>query len=199
MEKILRKKILNMKILVAGNKEYGLAKAIYEKYPDATFLSRTTGYDLKDHSVRVGVAKMSLEYDVFLSVSTLGGFAQTRLIEEIMKVWWITNHSGYLIALGSSADTPVKGTSWVYPAEKKALRAYCRQQGQAIAGDTPPNWKVTYLATGNLHTPNQDKKLPDTPKLDTSYVAETVDWLINQPKHINITELCLDRIQINAV
>ena len=184
-----------MKILVVGNKHYGQAQAIHKLYPDATFLSRSTGYNLQEHSVRVDIAKMSLDYDVFISVSTLSGFAQTKLVEEIMKLWWITNHPGYLIAFGSSADTPVKGTSWVYPAEKKALRAYCRQQGQAIAGDTPPNWKVTYLSPGNLHTPKQDEKMPETPKLDTDYVASVIDWLISQPKNINISELCLDRIQ----
>jgi NADP-dependent 3-hydroxy acid dehydrogenase YdfG len=183
-----------IKILVAGNKNYGLAKAIYKLYPNATFLSRSTGYNLNDHQVRVDVAKMTMNYDVFISVSCLGGFNQIKLVEEVMKLWWITNHNGYLIALGSSADTPVKGTVWSYPAEKKALRAYCRQQSQAVSGDTPPNWKMTYIAPGNLHTPKQDDKLPDTPKLETDYVAEVIDWLIKQPKNINISELCLDRI-----
>jgi len=184
-----------MKILVAGNKNYGLTKAIYNLHPEATYLSRSTGYDLTDSFIQSTVAKMSLEYDVFISVSCLQKFNQVRLIEEIMNQWWKQNHTGYLIALGSSADTPVKGTKWSYPVEKKALRAYCRQQGQAIASETPPNWRVTYLSPGNMHTPNQDIKMPKIPKLDTAYVAEVIDWLIQQPTHINISELCLDRIQ----
>ena len=184
-----------IKILVAGNKSYGLAKAIYELYPNATFLSRNTGYNLYEKETRQKVAEMSLDYDVFISVSCLGQFAQTILVETVMNLWWKQNHHGYLIALGSSADTPVKGTKWGYPAEKKALRAYCRQQGQAAASDTPPNWRVTYLSPGNMHTPNQDIKIPNTLKLDTAYVASVIDWLINQPKNVNISELCLDRIQ----
>jgi NAD(P)-dependent dehydrogenase (short-subunit alcohol dehydrogenase family) len=185
-----------IKILVAGNKNYGLAKAIYELYPHATFLSRSTGYNLYEKENRQKTAEMSLEYDVFISVSCLEQFAQTMLVEAVMNQWWKENHKGYLIAIGSSADTPVKGTKWAYPAEKKALRAYCRQQGQAIASDTPPNWRVTYLSPGNMHTPNQDIKMPTTLKLDTSYVAGVIQWLVNQPKNINISELCLDRIQV---
>lgn len=184
-----------MKILVAGNKNYGLAKAIYKLYPDATFLSRSSGYNLGKYEVREQVAQMSLDYDVVLLVSALGEFKQTLLAEFIATQWVRTDHTGYLIALGSSADTPVKGTKRTYPAEKKALRAYMRQLSQAASSDTPPNWKTTYLSPGNMHTPRQDEKMPETPKLDTVYVAGVIDWLINQPKNINISELCLDRIQ----
>lgn len=184
-----------MKILVAGNKNYGLAKSIYKLYPNATFLSRSSGYNLYEKETRQKVAEMSLDYDVFISVSCLGQYAQSILIETVMNSWWKENHSGYLIALGSSADTPVKGTKWGYPAEKKALRAYTRQLSQAVSSDTPPNCKTTYLSPGNMHTPKQDEKMPDTPKLDTEYVASIIDWLIKQPANINISELCLDRIQ----
>ena len=184
-----------MKILVAGNKEYGLAKAIAKQYSDATFLSRSSGYNLGKHEVRQQVAEMSLEYDVVLLVSALGEFKQTLLAESIANQWVKENHNGYLIALGSSADTPVKGSKWSYPVEKKALRAYMRQLSQAVSSDTPPNWKTTYLSPGNMHTPNQDEKMPDTLKLDVDYVAQIINWLILQPSNINISELCLDRIQ----
>lgn len=184
-----------MKILIAGNKHYGLANSLYKLYPDATFLSRSSGYNLGKAEVRQQVAEMSIEYDVFLSISCLGQFAQTLLVEEVINYWWRENHTGYLIALGSSADTPVKGTKWSYPVEKKALRLYCRQLSQAVSSETPPNWKVTYLSPGNMHTPRQDQKMPLVSKLDTKYVANIIKWLIEQPDNINISELCLDKIQ----
>lgn len=182
-------------ILVAGNNNYGLAKSLHDLYPTAKFLSRSSGYNLGKHEVRNDVALMSLEYDVVLLVSALGEFKQTLLAETIVKQWVENDHNGYLIVLGSSADTPVKGTAWVYPAEKKALRAYTRQLSQAVSSDNPPKWRTTYLSPGNMHTPKQDEKMPNTPKLDTEYVANIIDWLIKQPADINISELCLDRIQ----
>ena len=70
-----------------------------------------------------------------------------------------------------------------------------RQLSQAVSSETPPAWKTTYISPGNLHTPRQDEKMPNTPKLSTDYVAEIIKWLIDQPQDINISEFCLDKIQ----
>ena len=82
----------------------------------------------------------------------------------------------------------------MYPAEKKALRAYCRQLSQISAGENDCKLKITYLSPGNIHTPNQDEKMPGTLKLEPAYIASTIKWLIDQPDSINLSELCLDRI-----
>ena len=183
-------------MLVIGNKQYGLAESIAKLYPDAEYYSRTTGYNLGKRDVREHVAEKSLEYDIVILCSALGDFSQVMLAEAIAKQWFENNHKGYLIAVGSSADTPVKGSKWIYPVEKRALRAYMRQLSQAVSRDTPPNWKTTYIAPGNMHTPRQDEKMPGIPKLETSYVSQVIKWLIDQPASVNISELCLDRIQI---
>jgi NADP-dependent 3-hydroxy acid dehydrogenase YdfG len=182
-------------MLIIGNKEYGLAKSIASIYPDANFLSRTSGYNLGKRDVRELVAKESLDHNVVMLISALGDFSQVLLAEAIAKEWVKNNHNGYLLAIGSSADTGVKGSKWIYPVEKKALRNYMRQLSQGVSSDNPPAFKTTYLSPGNLHTPRQDEKMPDTPKLDTDYVAGLLKWLIEQPHDINISELCLDRIQ----
>lgn len=184
-----------MKIMVAGNKNYGLAAGIFKLFPDAVFLSRSTGYDLLDESVQHQVAQSSLEYDVFLSISCLYNFQQLSLVKKVTDKWIENEHNGYMIALGSSADTPVKGNNKIYPVEKRALRAYLRQLSQICGCEQPPNFKITYLSPGNLHTPSMDKRLPGLPKLDCDYVSEVISWLINQPSNVNISELCLDRIQ----
>ena len=181
-------------MLVVGNKNYGLASSIANIYPDAKFYSRTTGYNLGKREIRETVAEHSLSHKYTLLVSALGDFSQVMLAEAIIKKWIEKDHNGYLIALGSSADTPVKGTKWIYPVEKKALRSYMRQLSQAVSSDTPPKWKTTYLSPGNMHTPRQDEKMPNTPKLNTDYVASVIKWLIEQPHNINISEFCLDRI-----
>ena len=188
-----------MNLLMAGNENYGLAKSIKQLFPNAVGLSRSSGYNFNKSDVRYTVAEMSLNFDIFLLVSALGDFNQTQLLKEIVLKWQEKNHKGYIIAIGSSADTPVKGTSWIYPVEKKALRAYCRQLSQIVASETPPKWKITYLSPGNLNTTKQEEKLPGVPKLDCDYVAKIIGWLISQPSNINISELCLDQIQIKYV
>ena len=189
----------NKKILMAGNENYGLAKSIKELFPHSIGLSRTNGCNLDKIEHRQQFAALSLNYEIVLLVSALSDFNQTMLMKEVVTKWQELNHRGYIIAVGSSADTPVKGTSWVYPIEKKALRAYCRQLSQIVASETPPNWKITYLSPGNLSTPRQEEKMPGVPKIDCNYLAKIIGWLIEQPSYINISELCLDRIQIKDI
>ena len=89
-----------MKILVAGNPDYGLAAAINQIYPDATFVSRTHGeWDLEERNKRKELAKLSLEFDVFISVSCLWHFYQTELVQEVALAWEKQNHNGYIIAV----------------------------------------------------------------------------------------------------
>ena len=182
------------KILVAGNPDYGLAKSIKGAFPDATFISRSHGdIDLSIPSKQREVAELAMEYDVFIAVSCIWRFAQTEYVQEVAKRWIERKH-GYIIAIGSSADTPVKGTAWMYPSEKKALRAYCRQLSQISAGENDCRLKVTYLSPGNIHTPKQDEKLPDVKQLEPFYIANIIQWLLQQPQDVNISELSLDRM-----
>ena len=56
-----------MKILVAGNKNFGLAAELFKLYPDAFFASRTTGFDLTANDDQKRLADLVLEYDVFIN------------------------------------------------------------------------------------------------------------------------------------
>lgn len=184
-----------MKYLIAGNPAYGLSKAIAERISTDQWCSRSfNGVDLTSAASQKQFANDSLHSDVTIVVSCLWGYEQVKLVERIAKQWMDCDHRGYLIVLGSSADTPVKGTAWSYPAEKKALRAYCRQLSQISAGENDKQFKVTYLSPGNMHTPKQDEKMPDTVKLNTAYVADVIVWLTSQPNNVNISELTLDAI-----
>ena len=140
------------------------------------------------------MGELAQEYSTVILVSALHKFRQLMLAEAISSRWLKNGIKGYLIVFGSSADTPVKGSAWSYPVEKKALRAYCRQLSQISAGENEYKFKVTYLSPGNMHTPKQDEKMPGAVMLDTEYVAGILEWLVTQPEHVNISELTLDRI-----
>lgn len=183
-------------ILIAGNPQYGLAKSINDQWQDKELIFKSRSHsntDLTSVHEQKEFAKLSLESKITILVSCMWGYEQVKLAERIAKQWIEHKHDGYLIALGSSADTPVKGSAWSYPVEKKALRAYCRQLSQISAGENEYKFKVTYLSPGNMHTPKQDEKMPGTLMLDTEYVAGIIDWLVTQPEHVNISELTLDR------
>lgn len=189
---------MSSKIIVSGNGSYGLGKSIYKTFPQAKFCSRTNGFDFLKTDDRYRFAEMTLQYSTYISCSSLEGFAQTLLLETVYKVWEKHSHQGHIIAIGSSADVPVKGTAWIYPVEKKSLRSYMRNLSQRVLGGhgTRSNHiRTTYLSPGYLDTPEANEKHPGVRKLDCDYVAGVIAWLLSQPSAVNISELSLDPLQ----
>lgn len=181
-----------MKILTTGNPNYGLAKAIQETM-GGDFVSRSTGHDLCDDQVRQQVAQMSLDYDVFINCAALWRFHQSLVLETVWNAWKEAGKKGRIVNIGSTADTGVRGTSWRYPIEKKALKEYSRNMTYAAIGGSGIH--VTYVTYGYISTPNVEGKHPDKKKIDPQYAAEMIRWAITQPEHININEISIDPIQ----
>ena len=68
-----------MNILISGNPTVGLAKSLHELYPDATYCSRSNGYDLVENQGINAFAELSTQYDVVIVNSALWRFHQTVL------------------------------------------------------------------------------------------------------------------------
>jgi NADP-dependent 3-hydroxy acid dehydrogenase YdfG len=180
-----------MKILVAGNKNYGLAAELYKLYPDAFFASRTSGFDLTKNDDQKKLADLVLEYDVFINCSALWKFNQTVLLDTVYKKCTDNNHRPYIICIGSTTDRVKKGGAWLYNAEKKALRDYCNTLGMnGVWGVTP---KITLISFGSLS--NVQEKHPTRKCLDIDRAAIYIKWLLEQPSDICINEISIDPLQ----
>lgn len=192
---------MSKRIIINGNKNYGLAQSLASFFPDAYFCSRTnSGHNLAKHQDREAFAQASLDYDIYINCSCLSQFRQTLLLEMVYRKWKENNKKGQILCLGSTADTPVKGTEWIYPIEKKALRNYCRNLSLAALGghgSQPSGIRITYVSPGYLKTPKIDEKHPGVDKISTDYLAGVVKWLLEQPEEYNISEFCIDPIQVN--
>ena len=181
-----------LKILIAGNKNYGLAKELSKLYPDAEFLSRTTGYDLTSSKDQQRCAERVLEFDIFINCSALWKFNQTVLLDTVYKKCTENSHRPYIICIGSTTDRVKKGGAWLYNAEKKALRDYCNTLGiNGVWGSAP---KVTLISFGSLS--NVQDKHPTRTCLDIDRAATYIKWLIEQPADININEISIDPLQV---
>jgi NADP-dependent 3-hydroxy acid dehydrogenase YdfG len=180
-----------MKILVAGNKNYGLAAELYKLYPDAFFASRTSGFDLTKNDDQKKLADLVLQYDVFINCSALHKFNQTVLLDTVYKKCTENNCRPYIICIGSTTDRVKKGGAWIYNAEKKALRDYCNTLGINGVWDNGP--KITLISFGSLS--NVQSKHPTRKCLDIGRTAIYIKWLLEQPTDICINEISIDPLQ----
>lgn len=180
-----------MRILVAGNKNYGLAKELYKLYPEAFFASRTTGFDLTTKDGHDKLAELIVDYDVFINCSALWKFNQTVLLDIVYKKCISLNHNPYFICIGSTTDRVKKGGAWLYNAEKKALRDYCNTLGiNGVWGVAP---KITLISFGSLS--NVQDKHPDRCCLEINRAATYIKWLLDQPRDICVNEISIDPLQ----
>ena len=188
------------RVLITGSKEYGLCKEICNLFDtmdniDYFTASRVNDWDLTSQTMQNKLADFFISEgcNVFINNSAMWKFQQTLLAETMYNRIKDEKLSAHFIHIGSTADTGVKGRTWRYPTEKKALKHYNRDLSYMAIGGS--NIKTTLLSPGSLTTPNVIKKHPDRKLLDVEYIAEVILWLLSQPEYVNINEISLDPIQ----
>jgi|TARA_B110000211_G_scaffold118822_1_gene137607 NAD(P)-dependent dehydrogenase (short-subunit alcohol dehydrogenase family) len=188
------------KILITGSRNYGLCEAIcnlFDTLPNIEYetASRSNGYNLDNSDGYSKLANYYIDgdFDIFINNSALWKFHQVMIAESVFNAMEEADRKGQIINIGSTADTGVKGRTWRYPTEKKALKAYNRDLTYMAMGGS--NIKTTLISPGSLTTSSVMKKHPDRKLIDVEYIAELVVWTINQPEYINVNELSIDPIQ----
>lgn len=180
-----------MNILISGNPTVGLAKSLHELYPDATYCSRSNGYDLVENQGINAFAQLAAQHDTIIINSALWRFHQTVLLDLVYKACRNANNDAHIVCIGSTTDRTSKGTAWLYNAEKKALRDYCNSL--ALVGVWHSGPKISYISFGTLS--NNQEKHPDRTCMDIDEAVSYIKWLIDQPKHVTINEISIDPMQ----
>lgn len=178
-------------MIVTGNKTVGLAGALAKIYPEATYCSRSTGFDFTDAKDQKKFAYLCLKHDIIINCVALWRFEQTNLLDQIYKICVDNNHSPHIINIGSTTDRVKNGKPWLYNAEKKALRDYSNTLALGGVWDKKP--KISYISFGTLS--NNQEKHPDRKTININKAAEYIKWLIDQPKYVNINEISIDPMQ----
>lgn len=191
------------KILITGSRKYGLCEAmcnLFDTMPDIEYetASRSNGIHLDTAEGQRQLAEYYIKgnFDIFINNSAIWKFQQVMIVECVFNAMEEADRKGHIINIGSTADTGVKGRTWRYPTEKKALKAYNRDLTYKAMGGS--NIKTTLISPGSLTTKSVMKKHPDRKLIDVEYIAELVVWTINQPEYINVNELSIDPIQLGT-
>jgi len=181
-----------MNLLISGNKDFGIAGALYKLYPDATFVSKQAGgIDLTTADGRTKFSNLASTNDVIIICAALWQFQQTVLLDAVYKKLIEVKNNAHIVVIGSTTDRVKNGKPWLYNAEKKALRDYSNTL--AIGGVWSSAPKVSYISFGTLS--NNQHKHPDRKCMDIDTAANYIKWLIDQPKNININEISVDPMQ----
>lgn len=187
-----------MKILLTGNPKKDIASKIVALYPTAHTISRsddaTYTLDLSLSENLIEVAKISMNYDVFINSSLLKDFAQTKLLQYVWTEWKDNNKSGHIISFGSAVDYYFRPDNRLYPIEKRALRDLNRSLSKHV------NWfdskiKTTYFSFGGVDTDKTMHQWSHFHHFKQEDIAAYVQWIIESPMSCNIDELHITPIQ----
>ena len=178
-------------MIITGNPNKGVAEALHKLYPEAEFCSRISGLDLTKTDHMFEFANRCTKHDVIILNSALWRFHQTVLLELVYKALRNAKSEAHIVVIGSTTDRTSKGTTWLYNAEKKALRDYANSLGLIGVWHSGP--KISLISFGTLSN-NKDKH-PDRICMDIDQAAQYIKWLIDQPKDVNINEISIDPMQ----
>ena len=178
-------------MIITGNPETGVAQALYKLYPEATYCSRNSGYDLVETEGMEKFSQAAIQHDVIVLNSALWRFHQTVLLDTVYKSLKDAKKLAHIVVIGSTTDRVKNGKAWLYNAEKKALRDYSNTL--SIGGVWSRMPKVSYISFGTLS--NNEHKHPDRRCMAIDTAADYIKWIIDQPAHININELSVDPVQ----
>ena len=188
-----------MKILITGKRTYGVAQALFEHYPLATFIGRNeSGHDLTDMAVQKDVAEISLEHDVFINCSALWRFNQTLLLQTVFQHCWEEKHPIHIINIGSTVERVTKGRVSNYGHDKEALKNQSHEYSLVGVWNENAVVKCSYVSFGTMPTPNAMEQHPNRKKIELYEVADYIKWLVDQPKHLHVHELSVDPVQNNV-
>lgn len=126
-------------MVTGGNRGLGL---VICEYFDAHSFSRTNSHDVTCDVDRAALAKVSLEYDVFVNNAFDGpfqepwaDFAQVHLLWEVAALWKQQHKTGHIINIGSTGAYQVVAPEpafETYRVAKDALRTHSLQWTEAF-------------------------------------------------------------------
>lgn len=179
-------------VLVTGNADFGIAKELKKIYPDAMFVSRSNEYDLTEQEGLDKVARLARHSDLIIICSALWRFQQTVVLDVIYKACLEYKNPAHIITIGSTTDRVNRGNTWLYNAEKKALRDFSNSCGIAgVWSEAKP--KVSYVSFGTLS--NNQHKHPDRKCMPIEDAAAYIKWVADAPRNVCINEISIDPMQ----
>ena len=169
----------NYKILCTGNpNKPGIAKSVFECFPNTTFLHLSNGYDLTSLDGQNKFKSIIKNYNVFINVSQLKDNSQ----EKLLKISHEEGMIGHVFNIGSIAE--YKRWEWynsAYTEEKRRLR-------EASLDLCTQHFKTTHIVAGGF----QDSTSTDPFRMDPIKIVQIIEFILDLD--INIPIIGIEKI-----
>lgn len=170
-----------MKIGITGHTD-GLGKSIYDLLKinhTMVGMSRTNGYNIFNTQQ---IIDNVLDCDIFIN-NTHRKQCQSELLVGLFDIWKDSEKT--IINLNSSCVYHSSDWSPEYAENKKGLR---KKMWELV--ESNPNKKLKII---NIYPSTLDSHIgyDEYNKIDVNYISKTIEWLISQPKEIEIREISI--------
>ena len=168
-----------LKIICTGNpNKPGIPSAVFKLFPDTTFISISTGYDLVTNAGQGKFKSIIKNYDVFINVAQLSNSSQ----ETLLKIAHSSGMQGHVFNIGSIAE--YKRWEWYdinYTNEKRKLR----ETSLDLCSEF---FKTTHIVVGGF----QDSSNSHPDRMDPIEVVKIIKYILESP--INIPIIGVEKI-----
>jgi len=175
-----------MKILCSGNPNHQtVASAVKNRWNNADFASRATGYDLRfwtsgsESYFREQIQK----YNVFINSSFICGGGQLALLETAHEVWSSVKVQGHIINIGSTAEW--QGIDSKYPTysiQKRALK------DRSLQLNLKNQIRTTHIIVGGINDGQPEHKN----WLNLDCIVDAISWVLTNPSSIPLLQIEVD-------
>lgn len=179
----------NSKILIVGHSR-GLGEFLYREFTNLGYhvegVSRSSGFDIKDPSIRKKLLEKSLEFDVVI-LCARAGFAQVDFLCELHSWWKSQSFHKQIITIGSKASVDYltrPDQILTYDYEKLSLEKLAETLS-LFRSIRLSHINLDYMQTESIMS---KKELKDQPKLPLKDVAKFIDWIIQSPDHFCVAK-----------
>jgi hypothetical protein len=171
-------------ILCTGNPNGNtIASAIQKKFPQAEFVSRATGHDLRfwDPGSEDLFRNKIKDYNIFINSSFICNNGQLALLEATYQEWANNGIQGHIINIGSTSewlginDVQINDDAQGnYSIQKRALR------DRSLQLNNKKGIKTSHIIAGGLN----DGKPEHATWLNLDHVADAIAWILANPADI---------------
>jgi NADP-dependent 3-hydroxy acid dehydrogenase YdfG len=169
----------NYKVLCTGNpSKPGIANAVFKVFPNATFLSLSTGHNLLTEEGQLKFRTMIKDYNVFVNISQLSNNTQ----EKLLKIAYEEGMKGNIFNIGSIAE--YKRWEWYnhnYTTEKRQLK----ETSLDLCSEF---FKTTHITVGGF----QDSSNSDLSRMNPEEIAKAILFILESK--VNIPVIGIEKI-----